>query len=114
MGDQIKQYTKELVNLTRKTVTAFYYEKISVDGTVKSLTVPDGATYAEIQLDSTATGAAIRVLMLGTAGTQPSTTDGLGYRDGTFWDVTGYQNLLNFRVTRAQAGTHTLYIQYFK
>lgn len=114
MADQTKEYIKELVRLTKYNLTAIGYEKLTVDGTVKSLaSIPATAKYAEVTLESGATGVAVRYLELGGSGTQPSTTAGIGKSDLDMWDVHGQHNLVNFRITQAQAGTHNIYVQYY-
>lgn len=113
-ADSSKQFLNELVRLTKYNLIAADYEKLSIDGTVKSLTVPSGVNYALITVESSIATPAIRYLELGGSGTQPSTTDGLAKSNLDTFDVHGYQNLVNFRVTRVAAGTHTLHIQYYK
>jgi len=111
--DNTKEYIKELLKINKKNLVALGYQKITVDGTVKSLTIPTNATYALMVLDSSLATAAIRYLELG-AGSPPSSTDGLTRFNTDAWDVHGYQNLTNFRITQAAAGTHTLHVQYYK
>lgn len=112
-ADSSKQLLHELLILTKKNNIAVGYQKLTVDGTVKSLTVPNDATYALIVVESSIATEAIRYLELG-ATTPPSATDGIPRSDTNAFDVVGYQNLINFRVTQVAAGTHTLHIQYYK
>jgi hypothetical protein len=112
-ADSSKQLLHELLRLTKKNNTAIGYQKLTVDGTVKALTVPATATYALITLESSIATEAIRYLELGTV-TPPSSTDGISKLDNAMFEVVGAQNLSNFRVTQAAAGTHTLHIQYYK
>lgn len=112
-ADSSKQFLNELLRITKTHKIALGYQKLTVDGTVKSLTVPATATYALIVLESSIATAAIRYLELGTV-TPPSSTDGLSRLNTDAWDIHGYQNLTNFRVTQVAAGTHTLHIQYYK
>ena len=112
-SDQSKSYLSELIQLTKYNLVGLGYQKLTVDGTVKSLTVPTNATYALLVLDSSIATAAIRYLELGTV-TPPSSTDGLTRLNTDAWDIHGYQNLINFRITQAAAGTHTLHVQYYK
>lgn len=112
-SDQSKSHLSELVRLTNYNYIALGYQKLTVDGTVKSLTVPDGARYAVCIIESSLTTPAIRYLELG-AGTPPSSTNGLVRSNLDAFDIQGYQNLINFRVTQVGTGTHTLHIQYYK
>jgi hypothetical protein len=114
MSDQSKSYLQELINLNKKVLVACAYQKLTVDGTVKSLTVPNGVKYAELKLESLDTGIASRHLLLGSSGTQPTTTDGIGLNSLDVIDIVGYQNLINFRITRVQSGITILHVQYYK
>lgn len=116
MSDQNKYYTSELVRLNKKNLIAIGYEQLVVNGaTAQSLqSIPDEATYMEISLESDITATVpVRYLMLGDV-TAPTTTTGLPLRDGTFFDVNGRPNIINFRVIESTNGTHTLNIQYYK
>lgn len=114
-GNSSKSYLSELTRLTKKNLIACGYQKLDVStANAKSLTIPAGATYMEISATSSnTTTIPMFYLMLGNT-TLPTSTDGLPLRDGTFYDVVGYPNLLNFRVIRTGADTNTLYIQYYK
>lgn len=110
MADITKDYLKELLQLTRYNMVACGYQKLTVDGTVKSLTIPTGARYALCVLQSSIATPAVRYLEYGT----PSSTDGIPRSDLDAFDIQGAQNLANFKVTQVGAGTHTLHIQYYK
>lgn len=113
-GNQSKSYLSELVRLNKYNLIACGYQKLTVNGTAASLTVPDGAKYAEITVESSVTSGVIaRHLELGT-GTLPTTTDGLAITHLLTFDVIGYPNLLNFRIIQTNAGTHIAHIQYYK
>ncbi len=112
-SDQNKSYSSELLRLANYSLTALGYQKLTVGGTAVSLTVPDTATYALVVLQSSITTPAIRYLELG--GTiLPTSTDGIPRSDLDAFDISGYQNLVNFRAIQVGAGTHTLHIQYYK
>ena len=113
-GNQSKSYLSELVRLNKYNLIACGYQKLTVNGTAAALTVPAGASYAEVTLESSVTsGVVARHLELG-ATTLPTTTDGLAITHLLTFDVTGYPNLLNFRIIQTTAGTHTAHIQYYK
>lgn len=109
------QSTTEIVRAIRfsPTLVAFGYQKLTVTGgTAQSLTVPTGATYAEISVESAATsGIIMRYLMI--AGAAPTTTDGMPLTYLTLFDITNGDNVANFKVI-AVSGSHTLHIQYYK
>ncbi len=111
-GTQQLWYLKELVRATRNSYKALGYQQLSVGASAVNLTLPDGAVYALISLESDATGVAIRFLELGDK-TLPTTTTGIGRSNLDAWDVTDTANMINFRAIQAQAGTHTLNIQYY-
>jgi len=87
-------------------------QTLVIDGTVKQLTVPANANYALIQLESTATGSAIRFWSDGI--TVPTTTDGMFRASNEAFDVLSAQTASQIKVTQAQAGTHKLFIEYYK
>lgn len=113
--DNSKSYLRELVRLNKYNLIACGYQKLDVSSAgVKSLTIPDGATYMEIASTSdNITTIPMFYLMLGDV-VPPTATEGLPLKDGTFFDVLGRSNIENFRVIRTGADTNTLYIQYYK
>lgn len=111
-GDQSKSYLSKVLQQALNGFKAFSYEAISVDNTVKNLTIPTDAKYALCVLESDATGIAARYLE--TKQTTVSTTAGLALSHLDRFDITDAQNLSQFQITRAQAGTHTLHVQYYK
>lgn len=111
-GNQSKSYLSKLVKHSNNGFKAFSYQKLSVGGTAVSLTVPAEAKYADISLESSnTTTVAARYLITG--GT-PTSTDGKPLSHLTEFDITDYQNLINFKAIQTGAGTHTLHIQYWK
>jgi hypothetical protein len=115
--DQSKIYIQDLVRLNKYNLTAIGYQKLTVDNTSGgvALTVPADATYALMELESSVTtGIVIRYLECGKTIYTVTTTDGIGRAHLDAFDVHGAHNLNNFRAIQAQAGTHTLHIQYYK
>lgn len=113
-GDQSKSFLAELIKINKNNLVACGFEKLTVAGTVvKFLNIPTNATYALIEVESSIATAAIRYLELGDK-TPPSTTDGIARSNTAAFDVSGYQNIVNFRAIQVGAGTHTLQIQYYK
>lgn len=114
-SDQSKNYISELVKLNKANLLACGYQKLDVSTAgAKSLTVPTGAKYVEISaVSSNTTTIPMFYLMLADK-TLPTATEGLPLRDGTFFDISGHPNLINFRVIKTGADTNTLYIQYYK
>ena len=115
MIDQVKVYLQELIKITKYNLLAFSYEKLDVSTAgAKSLTVPEGARYADISVESSVTASVpMRYKLLGNA-SLPTSTDGHFLNNGTVLDVTGTPNLNNFRVIQTGAGTHTIHITYYK
>lgn len=113
MSDQSKTYLQELVKLNKKNLIACDYENLSVAGTAVALTVPAEAQYALIVVESTISTPAVRYLELGPK-TLPTSTVGIPRYNGDAFDITGYQNLVNFRAIQIATGTHNLCIQYYK
>ena len=116
LADNNKLYTEELVKLARKSLKAIGWQSLTVDATSGgvSLTIPSGAIYAFMVVESSATGTAIRYLECGNSVQAVSTTVGIPRSNLDVFDVQGSENLINFRAIQAQAGTHTLSIQYYK
>lgn len=111
-SDNSKSLLRGILQKSNHDLLAVGYEKISVS-TIKSLTVPTGATYALITVESSLTTPAIRYLELGDK-TPPTSTDGIQRSNLDAFDVNGYSNLLNFRAIQVGVGTHTLHVQYYK
>jgi len=107
-----EEYLKKIKQAAVNTPIAFGYEALTIDNTVKKLTIPDGAIYALTRLESDATGIAVRLLESGIV--PVSTTVGIGLANLDPYDITNAQNLAGFQVTQAQGGTHVLHIQYYK
>lgn len=112
-SDQSKSFLAELVRLNKYNLLAFAYQKLTVTGTVVSLNVPAGATYAMISVESSLSTPAIRYLEIGDK-IPPTSTDGIIRSNLDAFDITGYPNLLNFRAIQVAAGVHTLHVQYYK
>lgn len=112
-GNQSKSFLSELVRLNKYNLIACGYEQLTVTGSVASLTVPTDARYALIEVESSITTPSIRYLELGDK-TLPTSSTGIRRADGSAFDVSGYQNLSNFRIIQISAGTHKLNIAYYK
>lgn len=111
-GNQSKSYLDQLLKQNLNSFKAFAYEKVTVTGAVTTLTVPDTAKYAEIRLESSnTTSVAVRYLITGEI---PTATDGMALNNLDLFDLTDYQNLVNFKAIQTAAGTHTLHVQYYK
>jgi hypothetical protein len=107
-----ERYLYQLKQNALNSFKAFGYESITVNGTVKNLTIPADAKYAVLEFESDAVGIAARCLQSGV--TTVSSTVGIGLRDGTTMDITDMANLAGFQIIQAQAGTHRLFIEYYK
>ncbi len=113
ISDQSKSYLQQLVKIALNSPKAIGYEKITVDGTVKKLTVPLDATYAKITLESAdTTGIAARFLEVNSP--LVTSSSGMPLYNGTVSDILDYQNLIGFQIIRAQSGATSLNVQYYK
>lgn len=114
-GNQTKSYSELQLKAALNGFKAFDYESITVNGTVKNLTIPPNAKYALITVESSVTsGVVARYLEFGGSSTVVTTTLGLALRDGSVFDITDAQNLAGFQITQAQGGTHVIKVQYYK
>jgi hypothetical protein len=112
-SDQIKSYLQELIKLNKYNFIACGYQQLTVSSTAVALTIPTDAVYAIVEVESSLSTPAIRYLELGD-GTLPTATTGIRRSNLDAIDITGYQNLSNFRAIQVGAGTHKLNIQYYK
>lgn len=111
LTDNSKTYLRELVRQGLNDLEAFSYEKITVTGSVSTLTIPTGAKVAVMSLVSTITsGPAAWVRYDGT----PSSGGGSPFYNGDRWNVVDPKNLVNFKITQDSGGTHTLYVEYYR
>lgn len=101
----------DLLRNANNSFKAFAYQKLTINGTVARLTVPDGARYATMKFVSDATGNSANILQFNMPVTA---TDGFPIADGTVFDVTDTVNLVGFNIIQSQSGTHTLYVEYAK
>ncbi len=113
-GNQSKSYLEALLQGSLNSYKAFAQQVLTVSGSIQNLTIPDGAKYAKITVDSNASGVVARYLEFGGSGTPVSSTIGLSLRDGTVFDIIDAQNLFGFQVIETASHTTTLYIQYYK
>lgn len=86
------------------------------DSPAVALTIPTGATYAEVSLVADATVASTsNVARFWTDGSTPTATEGLSRNHLAAWDIIGGDNLANFKIIGVEAGkTHVLNVLYFK
>lgn len=110
-GNQSKSYLSELVRLNKYNLLACGYQKLTVAGTAVALTVPAGAKYADITLESTVTASVPVRYLISQA---PTATDGKALNHLTVFDVTGRPNLEQIKFIQTGAGTHVLHIEYYK
>jgi len=89
------------------------FEQITVNATAKPLNTSvcsQTPRYAILTLESDATGVAVRYLLTGAV---PTTTVGMPKSNLSSWDVISTQDMVRFRIIQAQAGTHTLNVEYY-
>lgn len=110
-GNQSKTYLERLVRQGNNNPICIGKEILSVS-TIKSLTIPSGATYCEIRVESSNTATpALRYWM---DGSTPTASEGMPLSNLDLMDILNAQNMVNFKVIQTGAGTHTLSIQYYK
>ena len=112
-SDQNKSYSSKLLELSKYNLTCCGYQQITVDDTAAHLTIPTNAKYAICIVESDATGVAVRFLELNDK-TLPTDTTGMPRADADSFDISGAENLKNFRVIQAQSGAHLLNVSYYK
>lgn len=112
-GNQSKSYLDQLLRQQRYNLTAIGYQQLVVGGTAVALTVPAGATYALIEVESDLTTPAIRYLELGDL-TLPTASTGIRRSNLDGVDIEGRPNLENFRAIQISAGTHKLNVVYYR
>lgn len=111
LTDNSKTYLRELVRQGLNHLEAFAYEKITVTGTAQSLTVPANAKSAVLTLVSTVTATPAIMVRYDAV---PTATDGMPYYNTNRWVVDDAKNLINFKAIQYAAGTHTLYVEYYR
>jgi hypothetical protein len=111
LTDNSKTYLRELVRQGLNDLEAFALEKVTVNNTVKTLTVPADAKVAVMSLVSTITsGPAIWVRY----DADPVSGIGSPFYNTDRFNVVDAKNLTNFKVIQDSAGTHTLYVEYYR
>jgi len=101
----------DILRALAKNFKAFAYQKITVNSTIKTLTIPRDAKYALLSFESDASGIAARFLE--TNAVAVSTTDGIALSHLDRVDITDTTNLEGFQIIQAQSGIHTLHVQYY-
>jgi len=114
IADQSKIYLARQLQAQLNGFKAFSYQQLTVAGSVVNLTVPAGAKYALIIVESTIATTCIRYLEFGGTGTAVSAGVGMPVSNGSVFDITDAQNLAGFQAIQEAAGTHKLNIQYYK
>lgn len=109
---QLNQINQKLIP---KNYIAVGYEALAfTTAGAKTPTVPTGAEYAEVIIESSVTpGIVGRRLNLG-SGTLPTSTVGMAVSNLDYFDITGSDAISNFRIIQTQAGTHVAHIQYYR
>ena len=107
---------KSLLGILQKQHIAFGKEIVTFDDSpAVALTVPTGATYAEISLVADATAVATNVARFWVDGSTPTATEGLSRNSLSSWDISGGDNIVNFKIIGVEAAkTHKLNVQYYK
>lgn len=92
---------------------AFSYQQLTITGAaVQRLTIPEGAKYALMSLESNIATTAARYLE--TNQTAVAAGVGMPLSNGSVFDITDAQNLAGFQIIQESANTTKLNIQYYK
>lgn len=112
-----KKLQRILRGLNHGPLVACGYQQLTVTGiSAQSLTIPVGATYCDIRVESaTTTGIIMYYTLCASLPTPipPTTTTGMPLVYLDQFDLINSDSLINFRVI-AVSSTHKLNIQYFK
>lgn len=112
-GNQSKSYLDLLVRYGLNSPKSFAFEQITVDSTVQSLTIPDGAKYAICVLESDASSGSV-ARMLQNKSTPVSSSVGIPVNNGSIFEISDYANLNGFQITEIASHTTILNVEYFK
>lgn len=111
-GDESKVYLRKLVQQGENNPVAIGYEKLSVTGTAASLAaLPPTANFALMIIESTIASVSVRYREDGPA---PTSTDGMSRSNTEAWEILSAANLSQFKIIETGAGTHNLYVTYYK
>lgn len=113
----LEQHIKSLLGVLQKERIPLSKEVLSFDDApAVTLTVPTGATYAEVSLIASASVASQSdVARFWLDGSTPTATQGLSRNNYAAWDIAGGDALTNFKIIGVEVGkTHVLNVQYFK
>ena len=112
---QIDKGLDRLATILTNDYVAFATQQITASTSVQALTVPDKARYALISVESDVTTRSIRYWENGSL---PSASVGIIKTNGDIFDVTGANNLANFRfildTLAAASAVSKLNVQYYK
>lgn len=78
-----------------------------------TLTVPDNAKYAILQVEQTGGSGSSKVIRYWLHGENPTTTTGIARGDMDVFDIVGRANLLSCKLIRVTAANHVVQIQYY-
>lgn len=103
---------REIAAILKNTPQCLGYEKLTFTSTAVGLTPPANASFALCVLESsvtTSTSIVARFLETST----PTSTTGIPLNHLAIFTLVGAQNIAKFKIIQAQAGTHTLTVEYF-
>mgnify|MGYP003333299897 FL=1 len=112
-GNQSKSYLEGLLRKAINDYVAFSYEKIKLsNGGISYLTIPDGAKYAELIIESDGSGDVARYL--NTFQSTIDLTHGIPLSNGSTFDISMTENLTNFQIVGITGDLTYLHVQYYK
>lgn len=111
-GNQSKSYLEQLLRIGLNSYKSCGYQQITVGATISTLTIPADTKFANIEIESTATGNPARILQ--STNTTVTSSIGMPLAAGVMFAITDYANLAGFQIIKDQAGTTLLNVEYFK
>jgi hypothetical protein len=104
----------DLLKTLNKSFVTSGFEEITIDNSVKSLSVPPNSHYALCTVESDVTSPEQIVARFRMDGLNPTNTAGLPLNHLTVFTIKEPEQLNKFKIIQAQAGVHKLTVTYFK
>lgn len=113
MYQHIYEKLERLVRRAENAPQAIGYQQLTVAGSVVQMTIPSGANYALLVVESTIAAPSIAIRYTEN-GTTPAAGTGMPKGNTDAFEILSYQNIQNFKAIQEAVGTHKLNITYYK